>query len=191
MKTTVTNISVDDEQVREAWVELLSSYDYDEFVTATFNLPQRDPDRARSMFTAWLRRRYFKHAKSVGDVREETLTKRDGYGRVVGKRTRYKGAFANAWRRGQLHPIWCLGIEKHKDGTNHMHAAVKHQVFAKTIRRDAGWHEWFSDMDLGRIRLEPPESQEDVRGYMSKYVCKGGEIDLSPSFARTLKSLTV
>jgi len=176
------HISADSEQVREAWAELLSSYDYDEFVTATFNLPQRDPDRARAMFTAWLRRRYFKHAKSVGDVREETLTKRDGYGRVVGKRTRYKGSFANAWRRGQLHPIWCLGIEKHKDGTNHMHAAVKHQVFAKTIRRD---------MDLGRIRLEPPESQEHVRGYMSKYVCKGGEIDLSPTFARTLKSVTV
>ena len=189
--TTVSSYSVNSTAVREAWANLLSAYDWHEFITATFSLPQRDPYRAKAMFTAWLRRRYFKHARSVGDVREETLVKRDGYGRVVGKRSKFKGTFANAWRRGQLRPVWVLGLEHHKDGTNHIHAAVQHQVYAKDIRRDKAWRDWFEDMDLGRIRLEPPESQIGVNQYMSKYVTKGGSVELSDSFARKVKPVRV
>ena len=189
--TTVSSYSVNSTAVREAWANLLSAYDWHEFITATFSLPQRDPYRAKAMFTAWLRRRYFKHAKSVGDVREETLTKRDGYGRVVSKRSKFKGTFANAWRRGQLRPVWVLGLEHHKDGTNHIHAAVQHQVYAKDIRRDKAWRDWFEDMDLGRIRLEPPNSQIKVNEYMSKYVTKGGSVELSETFARKVKPVAV
>jgi hypothetical protein len=43
------------------------------------------------------------------------------------------------------------------------------------------WHEfWFRE--FGRNQLERPSSQDDVVGYVSKYVAKVGVVDVSRNF---------
>lgn len=82
--------------------------------------------------------------------------------------------------------MYCLGIEPHQSGLLHLHAVIKFCTSWDMTRRN-GWRIW-SDMDypagmkMGWSRIEPPKVLGDVAGYVSKYVTKGGEIFLSPSF---------
>lgn len=149
---------------RAAWADLLCGDDYqwDEFVTATFRVPQRDQDRAVAMFDSWLTRRYFDEAFIRGDV------KRDKSGRLVGN-------FARKWKKGIGRPAYVLGIEKSGLGDNHLHAIIAHHSYRDTIRRDRGWFIWHTQMNLGRIRIEPPKSQGDIVGYVTKYVIKNDD----------------
>ena len=214
MIRTIQSTSDNINPLREAWVEdLLYRYSWHEFATCTFRYPQYDDSRALRMFIHWLNGRYFSHAIKVGDAQLHRKQKLDKSGDPVFDLERrfdaeldcevdvrvprilesYSGSFRNRWRRHpEIHPVWVLGIEQHRNGGNHMHALIHHRWYADELRRDEGWQTWFNA--YGRMRLEPPKSDEDVRGYLSKYVCKGGSIELSPSFTApslTTKGVTV
>jgi hypothetical protein len=118
-------------------------------------------------------------AGRFGGVHEEMADKafrffvscinREIYGRNWGKRP----------HRGIM---WARGQEFHRDGRLHFHAvaAAPTDDLNRLIRR-YDWHEfWYRE--FGRNRIEAPRSQADITGYVSKYVSKGGSIDLSPNF---------
>lgn len=163
--------------LQSAWCELISGehYRWDEFVTATFRIPQHDDDRAHAMFDSWLTRRYFDEAFRQGDVHKELGKPReDAYGRPRpgSGRPRFVGSFERRWKKKRGRPAYVLGIEKTQRGDNHLHAVVAHKSYRDTIRRDRGWSIWHDQMNLGRIRIEPPTSQGSVVGYVTKYVIK-------------------
>jgi hypothetical protein len=84
------------------------------------------------------------------------------------------------WHRGVQ---WARGQEFHKDGRLHFHAvAAAPTGDLNRLMSRYQWHEfWFRE--FGRNRLETPRSLADVAGYVSKYVTKGGEVDVSRNFA--------
>lgn len=169
--------------LRQNWADFLGRYEWHEFVTATFNQTQRDVTRAVNMWRAFNRKRILDHAVKVGDITKRELPFHDSQYRKTGHITRYRGPLYNTWRRGKKLPIWVLGIERHSNGSNHLHGLIHHQVYRSQIRRDAGWNIWFNEFSLGRIRIEQPNSQNDVKGYVSKYIAKAGEIELSDNFS--------
>lgn len=103
------------------------------------------------------------------------------------RHTKYKGRFANAWKKyDKLKPVYLVAIEKHKSGAKHLHALVKHRVFQDTLRRTAGWASWHGERGNGRIRIEPPQDQNDVRSYVTKhYTTKEGDILLSDTWSQS------
>lgn len=201
---TVQNTSSNANSLREAWVDdLMYRYEWHEFATCTFKHQQHDETRALGMFVHWLNGRYFDHAVKAGEAQLHQKPKLDKWDRPVVDLVRkfipdercvmpvrvprvltsYSGPFKNRWRRHPgIHPVWVVGIEQHRDGGNHIHALIHHRVYQDEIRRDAGWRSWHDELAYGRMRLEPPKSDKDVRRYLSKYVCKAGSIELSPSF---------
>ena len=209
MYTIQNTTSSNTNSLREAWVEdLLYRYPWHEFATCTFKFPQHDETRAIGMFAKWVNGRPFDHAVKIGQARVTRTPKLRGgqpvydlvsqwdreSGCYVDVRvpivfTSYSGSFLNRWRRHpEIRPVWVVGIEQHRNGSNHMHGLIHHRWQADEISRRDGWDSWHNQLAYGRMRLEPPKSDEDVRGYLSKYVCKAGSIELSPSF--TAASLT-
>ena len=203
MIETIQSTSSNSNLLREAWAEdLLHRYEWHEFATCTFKFPQYDETRALGMFVHWLNGRYFDHAVKAGDAQLHQKPKLDKGRQVfdlvkewdpeferyaMTRRPRmltwHTGPFHNRWRRHPgIHPVWVVGIEKHRSGGNHIHALIHHRIYQDELRRDVGWRSWHDELAYGRMRLEPPQSDEDVRGYLSKYVCKAGSIELSPSF---------
>lgn len=80
--------------------------------------------------------------------------------------------------------VWARGQEFHKDGKVHFHAvlaAPDRDLDACCSRYQ--WHEWWFQ-HFGRNQIEIPRSQEDVLGYVSKYVTKDGEVDFSANFGK-------
>lgn len=77
---------------------------------------------------------------------------------------------------------WVRGTELHKDGRLHFHAVVS--AYAEDINTRASRYEWheFWYREFGRNQIEMPRSQEEICGYVSKYVTKGGLIDFSKNF---------
>ena len=93
--------------------------------------------------------------------------------------------YGKRWmRRDHGGLLWSRGTELHKSGRPHFHAviAAPDQDLNQAVQRYA-WHElWYQE--FGRNQIEQPRSQEEIAGYVSKYVTKGGEIDLSHNFGR-------
>nr|WP_052756145.1 hypothetical protein [Lysobacter capsici] len=83
------------------------------------------------------------------------------------------------WHRGIQ---WARGSEFHKDGRLHFHALLSAPTadLNHLISRYT-WHEWWY-REFGRNQLEQPRSQHQVADYVSKYVVKDGQVDLSPNF---------
>lgn len=80
--------------------------------------------------------------------------------------------------------VWARGQEFHRDGRIHFHAVVAGpDRDLNTSMRRLTWMDWWSAR-FGWARMERPESQGDICGYVSKYTTKGGEVDLSPNFGR-------
>lgn len=93
--------------------------------------------------------------------------------------------FGKRWRevkRAQGGLVWANGTEFHRDGRIHFHALVScPQVDLNAVARRLSWMDWWRDK-FGFARIEQPVSNEDVCGYVSKYVSKGGEVDFSQNF---------
>ena len=208
-KATAEKQKASDNDLLKHWdKQILQRYAWDEFATCTFKSPQHDQYRAIAMFKAWLHGRYFQHAVSVGEATRTQMTKcvngeplrrlsrewnpLTGMYEPIRKmvvHTKYKGKMPNAWKRNdKKRPVWVVGVEKHKNGSNHIHALIHHRMYADAMRRDAGWRSWHDERGYGRMRLEKPESDSAVRKYLSKYVIKDGDIELSRTFTR--KSVT-
>jgi len=200
--------------IHESWAyDLASRYRWDEKVDLTFSAPQMNGALAINLFRSWLHNRYLDHAVKVGQATSEIINKigldgkqvwkmqgawvrdPDGYDhldhweqeRKMLRHTKYAGPFHNAWNRKntKLKPVFLVAVEKHKSGGKHLHALIKHRVFEKALRRTAGWSSWHGERGYGRIRIEPPKDQNDVRSYVTKhYTTKEGDILLSPTFTR-------
>ncbi len=84
--------------------------------------------------------------------------------------------------------IWARGIEYQKRGVLHFHALIGCQninLDCYTDRRH--WADEWNDM-AGFARIEKIKSAKDAARYVTKYVTKGGQIDLSPNISSTPNS---
>ena len=81
---------------------------------------------------------------------------------------------------------WALGQEFHKDGRLHFHGLVASDCSdLNRLASRVEWKElWFRE--FGRARIERPTSIDEVCGYVSKYVSKDGQVDISDNFNRFL-----
>jgi hypothetical protein len=89
-------------------------------------------------------------------------------------------------RKGQQGVYWVLAWEYQKRGVLHFHALIGDVEDLNTRARRLDWMRQWEDFGspAGFSRIEAIESQDAVRDYVTKYVAKGGQIDLS----RSLKS---
>ena len=78
--------------------------------------------------------------------------------------------------------VWARGQEFHKSGRVHFHAVIAApNLDLNTATSRYYWHEWWY-REFGRNQIERPLDQDDVLGYLSKYVTKDGEVDFSQNF---------
>lgn len=151
---------------RRAWADLLLREPWHWFCTLTF--------RPR-------------HEGRGGGVHPEAAGK--AFGLLVGSIN--ESMYGKRWRetrRAQGGVVWANGTEFHKDGRIHFHALLScPQIDLNLVERRLTWMDWWrtdkhGHERFGFARIEPPESQDDVAGYVSKYVVKGGEVDFSANF---------
>lgn len=78
--------------------------------------------------------------------------------------------------------VWARGQELHKNGKPHFHAVLAApDLDLNASAQRYAWHEfWYRE--FGRNQIEQPRNQEEVAGYVSKYVAKEGEVDFSHNF---------
>lgn len=93
--------------------------------------------------------------------------------------------FGKNWhRRPHGGVVWARGQEFHRSGAIHFHAVMAApEVDLNSLTRRMDWVDWWW-REFGIARIEPPQSQQDVCDYVSKYVVKDGEVDFSPNFGR-------
>jgi hypothetical protein len=96
-----------------------------------------------------------------------------------------KNLYGKNWRRiphGGL--VWARGQEFHKSGRVHFHAVIAApDGDLNKLASRYHWHElWFRE--FGRNQIERPRDQDEVVGYVSKYVAKDGEVDFSQNFGK-------
>lgn len=118
------------------------------------------------------------------------------------KRTRYfmnsvnrKLYGRNYYKRGQgIEHV--IGLERQKRGSVHSHSLIRlpdHDIKDRSQFSVIQWNEFAQELG-GWAKLEMPRSSADTVDYVTKYVCKGGEIYLSEtlnpsqpkSFSRSL-----
>jgi len=110
-----------------------------------------------------------------------TFTFRDGavHPEAADKRFRLLVSMANRtlhgprWAKKGRGISWARGLEKQRRGAVHFHALLSG---VGQLRRLTYMDIW--DRIAGFARIERPRSQEFVMRYISKYVVKGGDIDL-------------
>lgn len=185
------------EDVRQGWIEVLSTHAWDWFATLTYRPGRcvKDPQIVVKQAEGWLNRCIWEHATKVGDNIRVEGQRYDAYGRPkrVERRGEFfpdmkiknRGPFSTWWFKRSKKPIWVCGVETSAQGDLHAHMLVKHRVYDNfsdqpISRRDA-WNVWFNEMDMGRARIEPPSSSNSTSAYVSKYVAKG-VLTLSPTF---------
>lgn len=93
--------------------------------------------------------------------------------------------FGKNWHRKPHGGVqWARGQEFHKSGKIHFHAVLAApEVDLNALARRMDWVDWWWK-EFGIARIEPPQSQQDICSYVSKYVAKDGEVDFSPNFGR-------
>lgn len=96
-----------------------------------------------------------------------------------------KRLYGKNWRRiPHQGLVWARGQEFHKSGRVHFHSLfAAPDADLNSIASRYYWHEfWYRE--FGRNQIERPRDQDDVLGYVSKYVTKDGEVDFSPNFGK-------
>jgi hypothetical protein len=160
-------------KLQQGYAEILSRYEWDVFGTHTWARPS-SPEVMLRNFKWWLFTVQVLFARSVG------LAWLDG------DRDRVQGPWANAYRKGRGHPKWVFAIEPFRNGGLHAHSLVR---WSDRLRLPSGsrddlrpvWKVWKDN--YGRGSFDRPQAQGCVTTYCSKYVVKGGDIELSPSFS--------
>lgn len=143
----------------DAWRDFLVQFPWEWFCTLTFR-DEIHPEAASKAFRYWV-----------------ALINKD--------------IFGNNWRRarrarGGLH--WVCALEWQKRGVLHFHALVGGDRSVTGYAEDslyvADRQHWSREWDriAGFAKLDLIDDQAHaVHGYVSKYVAKGGQIDLSPN----------
>lgn len=184
---TTKTVLLPDDAVREGWAEFLSRYQWDVFATLTYRGSAWAEEKVYRNFKSWLYAWQLRTAIERGLCTEQRRPKLDAYNRTIGCTIRYSGRWYNKYRKGRAFPVYVVGIEPQKSGKLHAHAIIKWSDSLPDLYRGTGHHLWTGPMaeggfDHGISRIGPPRCQGDVAGYVSKYVVKGGDLYLSPSF---------
>lgn len=140
------------------YAELLQRLEWQQFWTLTFRV---------------------EHGSATGGVHPEKADKAFRFFVSCLNREIYGPAWSKRPHRGIQ---WARGQEFHRDGRLHFHAvAAAPTDDLNRLMSRYEWHEWWFK-EFGRNQIEAPRSQLDITGYVSKYVAKGGVIDLSRNF---------
>ena len=146
--------------IAEAYADMLAREPWHWFITLTFRLA---------------------HCSAMGGVHPE---KADKAFRVLISKINREIYGVRWYKRPDGGITWARGQEFHKDGRLHFHAvAAAPTADLNNLTRRMRWVDWWWSQ-FGIARIEMPQSQEDICGYVSKYVTKGGEIDFSPNYGR-------
>ena len=145
----------DPEDLRTAWTSLLDRWAWDLFATFTFR-EDVHPERAFKAFRVFL-----------------SIVNRKLYGL--------------RWHKHGQGVRWVLAMERQRRGVVHFHALLSSAELVELLRsswRPEAGGRWGNDVLeiwnslAGFARIERIHSSAAVRGYVSKYVLKGGEIEL-------------
>lgn len=153
------------------WTAFLQRYPFRWFCTMTFR-QKCDPQELDRL-------------RAKGIVRSDRVTsvhpeRADKLWRVWCSKLNRSIYGAHWHRRTDRSVYWCRALEWHRSGVPHYHALVGANLDMDLLARRLDWmDEWYSLAGIARIW--PIEDDELVRRYVSKYVAKGGSIDLSPS----------
>ena len=146
------SIPSNSESTVQAWRQFLSRFPMQWFCTFTFT-ENVHPERAGKLFRLFIRR-----------------LNRHLYG-------------SHCERRGIPGVFWVLASEYQRRGVLHFHALIGDVEDLNTRARRLDWMDrWHAfGPPAGFARIEAITSQDAVRSYTTKYVAKGGQIDLSAS----------
>lgn len=138
---------------------------------------------SQAAWSAWLSKEpwdAFVTLTDPGLSHPEHMSKRFRYLENLINRSLYGN---NYKRRGQGIETVC-GLERQNRGSVHAHALVRlpdHDINNPVYFSWRHWQKKASDLG-GWARLDIPKSSNDVVDYVTKYVCKEGEILLGPNF---------
>lgn len=146
-------------QLQQAWVEWLSSIQWEWFCTLTFRC-----------------------GCGVGHTKGDPRPCRKPRGvhpEAAGKAFRYwanklsRSIYGNNFKRRGTGVRWVRALEHHKSGLLHFHAIVEGVGDTRRDHWKGQWHERW-----GFARIDQVRSSEAVRKYVSKYLAKDGELDV-------------
>ena len=145
-------IVIHTEALAQAWREFISRFPMQWFCTFTFT-EDVHPERAGKLFRLFIRQ-----------------LNRELYG-------------SHFERRGREGVFWVLAWEYQRRGVLHFHALLGDVEDLNVRARRLDWMDHWQGYGppAGFARIEAIESQDAVRDYVTKYVTKGGQIDLSRS----------
>lgn len=134
------------------WAGFLATQNWQWFVTFTFK-EEIHPESADKLFRVW-----------VNKVNRE----------IYGQRWRKKASGGIKWVRA---------LEWQKRGVLHYHALVANVGYASREKWAAEWAKLGEDSKAGFIRIDQyDDTLGGAEAYLSKYVAKDGDIDLSQNF---------
>lgn len=154
--------------LRQAWVDLLRQFHWDLFGTLTFR-NDTHPEAALKLFRLFI-----------------SQLNRKLYG--------------PRWSKHGKGIAWCVALERQLRGVLHLHCLLAEPELTRLLK--SSWFRenghWANALNeawnalAGFARIEPIKQAQLVAGYVSKYVIKGGEIDLGgPLQQRRLEQATV
>lgn len=136
-----------------AYIALLGRFRWDWFCTMTFRDHVTYPERADKAWRVWISK----------------LNRR-----IFGVRW---------YRADDTQILWIRALEYHKGGGLHIHALIGDARNMNRLVRRLDWMDEWNEL-AGHARIYPissKHSDHETRRYVTKYVAKGGEIELSPS----------
>jgi hypothetical protein len=81
--------------------------------------------------------------------------------------------------------LWVRGLEFQKRGVAHFHALMSYEGGLDRLASRFQWMGEWERISESFARIFPVRSQDEAARYVSKYVAKGGLVDVSPSYHRT------
>ena len=96
--------------------------------------------------------------------------------------------FGKRWKQHGDGVHYAVALERHKSGILHLHALIGSKENLNTSASRVDWKEWWY-RNFGIARIEEPTEQNGVAAYCTKYVVKGGEIELSDNLATRFRQL--
>lgn len=150
--------------LQSSWISLLGRYQWDLFGSLTFR-EETHPESAMKRFRLFV-----------------SMINRKLYG--------------PRWAKHGVGVSWCVAVERQRRGVLHFHCLLADPELTNLLKGswfklDGRWANELNEMwnELaGFARIEPIHVAELVQRYVSKYVVKGGEIDLGgPMMQRRLE----